>query len=367
MKKIYYITYSAIPSILPSSLQIINTCENLSKNKNLVTLIKPGTGLKNISIKQFYGLKENIKIKEFSSIKSFPRGFNYYLYSFYCLYYIIQKKNPIIITRNYFVCFLLLIFKKKIILEIHHDTNIEGRLNKFILKYFNFLNKKNLINIIAISKSVKNLFIKKYFVDSKKITVLPSGSSLKANKLPTLNYNKRFKIGYFGSISSSKGIKTLINLSMIDQENDYYIYGGSKKEIQKLKNQNQNKNLYLNEYISYKNLPKIMLKMNILTLPYTKIINSAGEVDDISLYTSPLKLFDYMATGKIIISSNLKVLREIIGDRNAYLINNFENIYEWRQKIQLAKKNQIKNLIMGKNNLILSKKFEHKNRVKKYI
>ena len=55
--------------------------------------------------------------------------------------------------------------------------------------------------------------------------------------------------------------------------------------------------------------------MNILTLPYTKIINSAGEVDDISLYTSPLKLFDYMATIKIIISSNLKVLREIIGDR----------------------------------------------------
>ena len=36
-------------------------------------------------------------------------------------------------------------------------------------------------------------------------------------------------------------------------------------------------------------------------------------------------------------------------------------------KNQLAKKNQIKNLIMGKNNLILSKKFEHKNRVKKYI
>ena len=89
-----------------------------------------------------------------------------------------------------------------------------------------------------------------------------------------------------------------------------------------------------------------MLKMNILTLPYTKIINLAGEVDDISLYTSPLKLFDYMATGKIIISSNLKVLREIIGDRNAYLINNFENIYEWRQKIQLAK-NQIKKLNYG--------------------
>ncbi len=367
MKNIYYITYSSIPSILPSSLQIINTCENLSKNKNSVTLIKPGTGLKKISIKEFYGLKENIRIKEFSSIKSFPRGINYYLYSFYCLFFILKKKNPIIITRNYFVTFLLLIFKKKIILEIHHDTNIEGRLNKFFLKYFNFLNQKNLINIIAISNSVKNLFVKKYLVNSKKITVLPSGSSLKINKLPSLSYNKRLKIGYFGSISYSKGIKTLIKLSKIDQENDYYIYGGSKKEIQKLKNQNQNENLHFNEYVTYKKLPKIILKMDILTLPYTKKINSAGEVDDISLYTSPLKLFDYMAAGKTIISSNLKVLREIIGNRNAYLIDNFENIFEWKQKIQIAKKNQNKNLIMSKNNFNLSKKFEHKNRVKKYL
>ena len=58
--------------------------------------------------------------------------------------------------------------------------------------------------------------------------------------------------------------------------------------------------------------------MDILLL-YTKIIKSAGGVDDISKYTSPLKLFDYLAVGKMIISSNLKVLREIISSRNAFL------------------------------------------------
>ena len=57
------------------------------------------------------------------------------------------------------------------------------------------------------------------------------------------------------------------------------------------------------------NNSKKMCKMNILLLPYTKIIKSAGGVDDISKYTSPLKLFDYLAVGKMIISSNLKVLK----------------------------------------------------------
>ena len=364
---IYYITYSSIPSELPSSLQIIKTCEGLSKNKNLVTLIKPGTGIKKISIRKFYDLKENINIKEFKSIKNFPSGVKFYLYSFYCLFYILRKKDPIVITRNYFVSYLLLIFNIKVILEVHHDINIEGRVNKFIIKYLNFFKKKKLIKIVAISNSVKNLFVKKYLVNPKKIIVLPSGSSIKVTKRPRFSFNKRLKIGYFGSISYSKGINTLIKLSKIDQENDYYIFGGKKEELQKFKNRVSNKNLFFMKHISYNFLPKIMMTMDILTIPYTRKVNSAGGVDDISQYTSPLKLFDYMAVGKIIISSNLKVLREVIGQRNAYFINNFENVFEWKRKIQFVKNNRVKNLIMSKNNLILSKKFNHIKRVEKYL
>jgi glycosyltransferase involved in cell wall biosynthesis len=348
-------------------LQIIKTCESFANNKNLVTLVKPGTGYKQISIKKFYGLKENIIIKEFSSIKKFPQGINFYLYSFYCLFYILKKKKPIIITRNYFICYLLLLFRKKVVLEVHHDTNVEGKVIKFLLKYTNFLNKKNLINIIAISNSVKNLFIKKYLVEDKKITVLPSGSSIKINNFRKNLYNQRFKIGYFGSISPSKGIKTIIKLSKIDHKNDYYIFGGNKKEIQKLRTQNTNRNLFFNEHVLYKFLPEKMMAMDFLTIPYTKNVNSSGEVDDISKYTSPLKLFDYLAIGKVIISSNLQVLREVIGHKNSYFVDNFENIFEWKKIIEIAKNNKVKNLIICKNNSILSKKFDHAIRVRRYL
>lgn len=367
MKKIYYITYSSIPSLLPSSLQIIKVCESFSKNNYKITLIKPGTGNKKISIKKYYGLKHNVEIKEFSSINSFPQGLKFYLYSFYCLFFLLNKKNAIIITRNYFVCYLLLLFKKKVVFEIHHDINVEGRITKFILKYLNFLNKNNLINIVAISNSVKNLFINKFNVKPEKIKVLPSGSSIRVKQLPKLSNNKRLKIGYFGSISPTKGIYTLIRLSKIDPDNDYYIYGGNKDEILKIKKGNNNKNLFLNKNIPYSGLSRVMLKMDILTIPYTKIIKSVGEVDEISKYTSPLKLFDYLAVGKIIISSDLKVFREVIGPKNAYFVKNYENIFEWKKNIKLAKNNKKKNLIMSINNFKLSKKYDHFKRVKKYI
>ncbi len=367
MKTINYITFSSIPSHLPSSLQIIKTCESLSKYNYDVTLIKPGTGNKKISIKKYYGLKYKVNIKEFVYFKNFPKGVKFYLYCFRCLFFIFKRKNSITITRNYFVCYLLLLFRQKVILEIHHDTKIEGRITKFILKYSNFLNSKKLINIIAISNSVKNLFINKYKIISKKITVLPSGSSIRVNYSHKLNNNNRIKVGYFGSISPSKGINTLLKLSKIDLENDYYIFGGNKKSISKIKIMNTNKNLFINESIPYAFLPEVMLKMDILVMPYSKIIKSSGEVDDISKYTSPLKLFDYLAVGKMIISSDLKVLREIISPKNALFVNNYENVYEWKKKISMAKNDRKKTFIISKNNFRLSKKFDHLKRVREYI
>jgi glycosyltransferase involved in cell wall biosynthesis len=366
MEKINYITFSAMPSTLPSSLQIIKTCEYLAKNHHNVTLIKPGTGYKTISIKKYYGLKCNVNIKEFSYFKSFPIGLNFYLYSLCCLFFVLRH-NSTTITRNYFVCFLVLLFGQKVILEIHHDTEIEGRVTKFILKYFNFFNKKKLIKIVAISKQLKKLFIDKYKVYNNKIEVLPSGSSIKINSLPKINSNKRMKIGYFGSISASKGIYTLIKLSKIDPSNDYYIIGGNKISISKLSRISTNKNIYLKKNVTYENVQKLMLKMDILTLPYTNIIKSSGEVDDISKYTSPLKLFDYLAVGKVIITSDLKVLREVISSKNAFFVKNYQNIYEWKKFIMLAKNNRNKMFIMRKNNLSLSKKFDHLSRTRKYL
>jgi len=367
MKVINYILFSSIPSILPSSLQAIKTCESLSKNNYDVTLLKPGTGNKQVSISKYYGLKNKVNIKEFSSINSFPRGLKFYLYCFYCLFFILKIKNSINITRNFFICYLLLLFRQKVILEIHHDTKVESRLTKFILKHLNYFNKDNLLNIVAITKSVKKLFISKYKVKPNKITVLPSGSSIRISSKPKFNYNKRLKIGYFGSLSSSKGVGTIIKLSKIDKDNDYYIFGGLSNEIENLRKKNINDNLYFKANVPYIKLPKIMIRMDILTIPYTNQIKSAGEVDDISKYTSPLKLFDYLAVGKMIISSDLKVLREVIDERNAIFIKNFENIYEWKKNIIKIKNEKNKILMMSKNNLKLSKDYDHINRVKKYI
>ena len=59
---------------------------------------------------------------------------------------------------------------------------------------------------------------------------------------------------------------------------------------------------------------KLIKSADLLLMPYqSKVsINSNNFDDEISKFISPLKMFEYLATGIPIISSDLKVLREIL-------------------------------------------------------
>ena len=80
--RICYLFNSSVPSLNPSSLQVVKTCEALIQLKHKVYLITPNTGLK-YNIKNYYDLiftPKKIKLKLF---KKFPKGLNYYLFSIF--------------------------------------------------------------------------------------------------------------------------------------------------------------------------------------------------------------------------------------------------------------------------------------------
>ena len=62
---------------------------------------------------------------------------------------------------------------------------------------------------------------------------------------------------------------------------------------------------------------KYLNALDVCLLPNQKVVHSYGadhKGQNISDYTSPLKMFDYMAHGKAIISSDLPVLREVLNE-----------------------------------------------------
>ena len=148
----------------------------------------------------------------------------------------------------------------------------------------------------------------------------------------------------------------------MDKNNNYFIYGGSKSDVKKIII-HQRENLKIYPQISFKNVKKIIKKMDILLMPYTKKATISGDHGNIINFMSPMKMFDYLGAGKIIISSNIKVLREVlINNFNSVLIKDFTNVYKWKEQIDKVDLKKKKYLNIKKNAVLTSLKFTWKKR-----
>ena len=159
----------------------------------------------------------------------------------------------------------------------------------------------------------------------------------------------------------------MIELSKIDKINDYFIYGGDRNQINSLKKNFINKNLHLYKYVSYKKIKDHLKKMDVLVMPSNnQTLRSLGGIGNIAKYTSPLKLFDYLASGKFIIISNLKVFNEIIkNNKHCIVLNLVHN--RWIKVIKDINKNLKMINILKKNAFMLSKNYTYKKRAQKLI
>lgn len=111
------------------------------------------------------------------------------------------------------------------------------------------------------------------------------------------------------------------------------------------------KNLIFKSQIPYKNVKKEIHKMDILLMPYTDKVTSAGDVSNIIKFMSPMKMFDYLASSKVIIASKLPVYTHILKSGYNSILVEPENIKGWIKNIE---------------NVFLNKKLRNKLKINAY-
>ena len=87
-------------------------------------------------------------------------------------------------------------------------------------------------------------------------------------------------------------------------------------------------------------------------MPNQKVVLAHGsELSNITLnisdFTSPLKLFEYMSHKKAIIASDLPVIREVLNDRNSILVES-DDINSWLNAIIKLKDFKHREIISSK-------------------
>ncbi|MEK7581842.1 MAG: glycosyltransferase, partial [Patescibacteria group bacterium] len=332
-KKLIYIANLRLPTEKAYGIQIAKMCEafaDLGVDVNLVFPYRRSPFIRE-NIYSYYSIKNNFTTKKIWAPDFYFVGkldeISFYIKSLisavFLSFYALFKDVDLFYSRDEFPLFLLSFFRKNLIYEAHRFS----RSRRLFYKRFQHRNLK----VVVITKRLKEDLMKIGF-KQENILVAPDGVDLEGFDIDMSKEVARDRIGlplgkkivmYAGHLFEWKGADTLLqvaktyNLQPTTYNLFFVFVGGTEYDAEKFRQKARDmdlKNVLILGHKPHKNIPFFLKAADVLVLP-----NSAKEEMSKS-YTSPLKMFEYMASGRPIVASDLPSLREVLNENNAVFV-----------------------------------------------
>jgi len=332
--KLVYVTNARVPSEKAHPYQIMKMCEAFKQHGVDVHLIIPWrvqtSEMRAVkSIWEYYGISEQFNIRKIPCIDFL--WITYYLhlppwleltiwwllsFSFaaFATVYLLFDRADIYYSRDVLTLGFLSFFKKNIYLERHQKAKLV-RLARLL---FNRINR-----LIVITSYLKDFFTK-LSVPEGKILVAPDGVDLGMFDTSLSKGEARKQLGipsdekvicYTGHLYTWKGVYILARSAKYLKEAKVYFVGGTPDDIQNFRKfirENDLSNIVIVGHVPPSNVPQYLAASDVVVLPNIQ--------EGWSYSTSPLKLFEYMASRRPIVASDLPVIREVLNHGNAILV-----------------------------------------------
>jgi glycosyltransferase involved in cell wall biosynthesis len=199
-------------------------------------------------------------------------------------------------------------------------------------------NRNNFYRLITISNRLKFDYIEDFSsLDSKKIIVAHDGSdtvNIQCSLTKKVKKGEAIVFGYVGSLYPGRGVELVIQLAGLFPENEFSIYGGTKCEIELISKANKIKNLKFHGHVEYSKISRAYKSFDVALAPYKRKVYTSFKSSETSKWMSPLKIFEYMSFKKLIIASDLPVLKEILAHNKNSLLCPPDDINCWQKTIK---------------------------------
>ncbi len=324
--RLVYIANAKMPHNRARSIQIAKMSE--AYNRNLDTTLIAPLKLDSSREKTYnsYGIESRFKIKYapsidlvFLNLGILPFYLQSVSFSFLAVLSSLFMKKDYYYTRDiftsFFLCLLRPIHRAKVFYECHNEpTKFEKPITSWTFKRLN--------GVAFVNENVKA----NYLHFNKKHVMAPDGVDVdqfsinvdKDELKKKLNLENKKIVLYSGHFYKWKGIYTLLDSTKYWPDNlALCILGGTPEDTARVKEYieaNKISNATFLGYVDYTEVPEYVASADILVLP-----NSSRDKFSHS-YTSPLKLFEYMASGNPVVASNLPSIRQVLNENNAVLV-----------------------------------------------
>lgn len=121
-----------------------------------------------------------------------------------------------------------------------------------------------------------------------------------------------------GHLYAGRGADLFLALAESLPEAHFVWVGGRASDVQEWKRKAAHlSNVSFLGFVPNAELPRYLAAADVLLMPYARtILGSSGEASSAAV-ASPMKMFEYMAAGRAILTSDLPVIREVLDDSSA--------------------------------------------------
>lgn len=355
------ISASQVPSEAANSIQVMKACQALAQLGHRVRLLVPEAARKkrpeHPSIQQlaaFYGLQTTFPV-EWLPTERYLKKYDFSLAATNLarsysadLVYAWPIQAAVFATRH----------QVPVLLEMHGPP--EGRFGPLLFSLLLWLpTKKRILPITgalakmlgeysldwrnALSQQPEGSLSSVPINNNLSFTVAPNGVDLERfHGLPEpaqarleLGLPEGFTAGYTGHLYPGRGLSLLVELARRFPQVNFLWVGGKPEDVNswRLKLQAENlMNVTLTGFVENSRLPLYQAAADVLLMPYERIIAGSSGGDSAS-YASPMKMFEYMAAGRAIVSADLPVIREVLREENAVFCEP-DDIGDWKLEIE---------------------------------
>jgi len=349
--KILYITSARIPTERANGIQLMKMCEAFRQQGASIELIVP-TCARSEAVKDVHDVFAYYAIGTAFPITFIPapdflqwdhrvpeciRLLLFYAQSFWFSLKAVAKnwnrRNVVFYTRSlhtlFVLCLTLRLHRKPVYFEAHEfhgDPQRPGALRS-VLSWLMKLMLGRVAGLVVITHRLKALYAG-LGIPEPAILVAPDGVDAQRLACSTSKSEARESLGipqdnavicYTGHLFRWKGVYTLVeSAAYLPDTCRIYIVGGRAKDVEALQhyaNTQQSDKIIIVGHVPPAEVPLYLKAADALVLPNSAEQRISRE------YTSPLKLFEYMAAQRPIVASDLPSLREVLRhNENACLV-----------------------------------------------
>ncbi|MBN1122462.1 MAG: glycosyltransferase family 4 protein [Anaerolineae bacterium] len=331
--KIVHIAWSIVPSRSANSTQVMKVCEAFALNGHDVTLLVPDrpAGVSDVNdVFDFYNVEHNFAIERLPWVKFKGRT---YIYNWLAARRAQHLQPDLVFARSLVGAYFAAMRGLPLVFEAHKP--IDDYRHAFIRRplFDAMISRPNFKRLVVVCDALRRMFLENHSIADELIVVAPNGASpLTSSDVPLPDLSVAgMHAGYIGSLYEGRGVDMIGSMAEKCPEVHFHLIGGNPDQVkawqQKLI---EFDNITFHGFMPYAEAAVYRQAFDVLLAPYQREVSvgSHGQAEA-SRYMCPIKLFEYMATGKAIICSDLPVLHEILEDGQTTLFCPPDDVDAW--------------------------------------